>query len=163
VLTFYPLFARDRGLGPAAIGLVLGVQAFVNAAVRLPAGWALDRSGRRWPYAVGGVLLTGALTAAMSLADRVAVALTLVGALGVALAVAFVAVGAMLSEASTPATRGVVMGGYSTALYVGITVAAFGLGPVMGGWGYRAGFGLAGGCAMALTVAAGLLGRRRSP
>jgi MFS family permease len=160
VLTFYPLFAREHGLGPAAIGLVLGVQAFVNTVVRLPAGWVLDRWPTRRPFAIGGVLVTGVLTAAIPLAGGLAGAILLVALLGVALAIAFVAVGAMLSEVSTPATRGVVMGGYSTSLYVGMMVAAFGLGPVMGGLGYRAGFGLAGACAIALTVAAAILGRR---
>ncbi len=66
------------------------------------------------------------------------------------LALAFVAVGAALSEATTPATRGLAMGGYSTAIYVALGLASIGLGPVMTTWGYTAGFTLAG--------AAGVLG-----
>ncbi|HSD80509.1 MAG TPA: MFS transporter, partial [Solirubrobacteraceae bacterium] len=162
VLTFLPLLAHDRGLGPAAIGLVLGVQALVNTVVRLPAGWLLDRWPARRPWAVGGVFATGALTAAVPLAHRPGAFLLLAAALGVVLGVAFVAVGAMLAEASTPATRGTVMGGYSTALYVGIALAAFGLGPVMAAWGYGAGFALAGAGALALTLVAGALGRGRA-
>jgi len=159
VLTFLPLLARDRGLGPAAIGFVLGVQAFANTLVRLPAGWLLDRWPTRRPWALGGVLATCALTAALPLAHRPAAFVLLAAALGVVLGVAFVAVGAMLAEASTPATRGTVMGGYSTALYVGIALAAFGLGPVMAAWGYGPGFVLAGACALALTLVAGALAR----
>jgi MFS family permease len=157
VLTFLPLLARDRGLGPAAIGLVLGVQAFVNTLVRLPAGWLLDRSPSRRPWAIGGVLAAAGLTAAVPFAHRPAAFLWLAAALGVVLGVAFVAVGTMLAEASTPATRGQVMGGYSTALYVGMALAAFGLGPVVAGWGYAAGFGLAALCALLMTGVAATL------
>jgi predicted MFS family arabinose efflux permease len=70
--------------------------------------------------------------------------------IGAAFAVTFVAVGAALSEATTPATRGLAMGGYSTAIYVGMGLASITLGPVMAGWGYATGFALAG--------AAGVLG-----
>ncbi|MBI4562004.1 MAG: hypothetical protein HY724_08155 [Candidatus Rokubacteria bacterium] len=65
-------------------------------------------------------------------------------ALGAVHAVAFVAIGAALSEATTPATRGLAMGGYSTAIYVGLGLASISLGPVMVRWGYGAGFTLAG-------------------
>jgi MFS family permease len=163
VLTFFPLLARDRGLGPAAIGLVLGVQALVNTATRAPAGWMLDHSRARQPYVLGGILLTGLLTAMLPLAHRIEEFLLLTAALGLALGVAFVAVGAVLTEATTPATRGAVMGGYSTAIYVGFAAAAFGLGPVMGTWGYEIGFALAGGCTAAMAVGAAVLGRRNPP
>ena len=160
VLTFFPLLARDRGLGPAAIGLVLGVQALVNTAIRVPAGWVLDHSRARQPYVLGGILLTGLLIAMLPLARRTEEFLLLAVAVGLALGVAFVAVGAVLTEATTAATRGAAMGGYSTAIYVGFAAAAFGLGPLMGTWGYGTGFAVAGGCTAALAAAAAVLGHR---
>jgi MFS family permease len=163
VLTFYPLLARERGLGPAAIGLVLGVQALVNTAIRVPAGWVLDHSRARQPYVLGGILLTGLLIAMLPLAHRLEEFLLLVAALGLALGVAFVAVGTVLTEATTPATRGAAMGGYSTSLYVGFAAAAFGLGPVMGAWGYGTGYAVAGGCTAVMAVAAAALARRTPP
>jgi MFS family permease len=160
VLTFFPLLARERGLGPAATGLVLGVQALVNTATRVPAGWVLDHSRPRQPYVLGGILLTGLLTAMLPLAHRLGEFLVLAAALGAALGVAFVAVGTMLTEATTPTTRGAAMGGYSTSLYLGFATAAFGLGPVMDTWGYGTGYAVAGGCTAVMAVAATALARR---
>ena len=160
VLTFFPLLARERGLGPAATGLVLGVQALVNMATRVPAGWVLDHSRPRQPYVLGGILLTGCLTAMLPLAHRLEEFLVLAAALGAALGVAFVAVGTVLTEATTPATRGAAMGGYSTSLYVGFAIAAFGLGPVMATWGYGTGYALAGGCTAMMAVGATVLAQR---
>jgi MFS family permease len=116
------------------------VQALVNTVTRLPAGWVLDHSRPRQPYVLGGILLTGFLTALLPQAHRLEEFLFLAAALGAALGVAFVAVGTVLTEVTTPATRGAAMGGYSTSLYVGFTTAAFGLGPVMDTWGYARGF-----------------------
>jgi MFS family permease len=163
VLTFFPLLARERGFGPAAIGLVLGVQALVNTVTRAPAGWLLDHSRARQPYVLAGILVAGLLTAMLPLAHRLEELLLVAAALGLALGVAFVAVGAVLTEATTPATRGVAMGGYSTAIYAGFAAAAFGLGPVMGTWGYGVGFGVAGGCTVVMAIGAGVLARGNPP
>ncbi len=163
VLTFFPLLARERGVGPAAIGLVLGVQALVNTVSRAPAGWVLDHSRARQPYVLAGILLAGLLTATLPLAHRTEEFVLLAAALGLALSVAFVAVGTVLTEATTPATRGAAMGGYSTAIYVGFAAAAFGLGPVMGTWGYGTGFAVAGGCTAVMAVGAALLGHWSPP
>jgi predicted MFS family arabinose efflux permease len=160
VLTFFPLLARERGFGPAATGLVLGVQALVNTATRVPAGWVLDHSRLRQPFVLGGILLAGLLTALLPLAHRLEEFLVLAGALGLALGVAFVAVGTVLTEATTPATRGAGMGGYSTSLYLGFAIAAFGLGPVMGTWGYETGYAVAGGCTAVMAVGATVLAQR---
>jgi predicted MFS family arabinose efflux permease len=84
-------------------------------------------------------------------------------AMGVALAFAFVAVGAALSEATTPATRGLAMGGYSTAIYLGVGLASIGLGPVMGRWGYEAGFTLAGAAGVLGTLVTAVVWRRSFP
>jgi predicted MFS family arabinose efflux permease len=77
-----------------------------------------------------------------------------------------VAVGTVLTEATTLATRGAAMGGYSTSLYAGFAIAAFGLGPVMGTCGYGIGYAVAGGCTAVMAVGATVLAqgdpRRRS-
>lgn len=163
IVTFFPLMARDRGLGPSAIGLVLGAQAFVNTLIRVPAGWALDRTRARRGYVLGGMLVGAGLTAAFPLAHEVSGFLLLAAAHGIALGVAFVALGAALSEATTPATRGAAMGGYSTAIYAGFGAAAFALGPIVGAWGYGVGFALAGFCAAATAVGAAVLWRQARP
>jgi predicted MFS family arabinose efflux permease len=99
----------------------------------------------------------------LPLAHRLEEFLVLAAALGSALGVAFVAVGTVITEATTPATRGAAMGGYSTSLYVGFAAAAFGLGPVMDTWGYGAGYAVAGGCAAVMAVGATVLAGRDPP
>ena len=56
--------------------------------------------------------------------------------------IAFVAISVMLAGSATPATRGAVMGGYSTSLYLGLALGAFGLGPVITHAGYAVGFAI---------------------
>jgi|SRR4029453_7832771 predicted MFS family arabinose efflux permease len=86
--------------------------------------------------------------------------LALVGIFGVASGLAFVAISVGLTASSAPAVRGLVMGGYSTSLYLGFAVGSFALGPVITHYGYAAGFalGAAGGVVGALV--AGLLWTR---
>jgi predicted MFS family arabinose efflux permease len=74
----------------------------------------------------------------------------LVAVFGASSGIAFVAISVGLTAASTPAVRGLVMGGYSTALYFGFAVGAFAFGPVITRVGYSLGFALGG--------AAGILG-----
>jgi MFS family permease len=96
----------------------------------------------------------------LPLAHRLEEFLVLAAVLGSVLGVTFVAVGTVLTEATTPATRGAAMGGYSTSLYVGFAAAAFGLGPVMGTWGYETGYAVAGGCTAVMGAGATVLARR---
>lgn len=144
LMTFFPLLARERGLPPLGIGLVLGGHSLTNTLARLPAGWLLDRSRTRRPYAIGGGLGVALGIALFPHVTDAAGLVLLAGALGAALGVAVVAIGAALSEATSPATRGLAMGGYSTAIYVGFGVGAIGLASPMASWGYGPGFTLAG-------------------
>jgi predicted MFS family arabinose efflux permease len=166
VFTFFPLLAQDRGLGPGAIGLVFLVLGLANTAARLPTGWLVDRTGWRAPYAVAGILVAAAATAILPQITGQAALLVLVAVFGGASGVAFVAVSVALAGAATPATRGLVMGGYSTSLYLGLALGSFALGPVIASYGHAAGF-VAGGAAGAVgTVLAGLVwarGARRGP
>ena len=118
-----------QGLGPASIGLVLLVLGLANTAARIPAGWLVDRTGRCPLYAIGGVLVAAAVAALLPHARGQAAILALSAVFGAASGVAFVAVSVGLAGASTPATRGLVMGGYSTSLYLGFALGSFALGP----------------------------------
>jgi MFS family permease len=163
ILTFFPLLARERGLPPLQIGLVLGIQSFVNTAARVPAGWFLDRIGTRRPYIIGGLTAAALATAILPHVSRWADLVLLSAVIGAAFAVTFVAVGAALTEATTPATRGLAMGGYSMAIYVGIGLASIGLGPVMGRWGYAAGFSVAGAAGILGTLVTAVVWGRGGP
>lgn len=157
VFTFFPLLAHERGLTPAAIGLAFLVLGLANTAARLPAGWLVDRTGRCAPYAIGGVLIGSVATALLPHVGGRAAVLGLVAVFGAVSGVAFVAIGVALAASTTPATRGLVMGGYSTSLYLGLALGSFALGPVITHQGYAVGFAAGGAASVAGTLVAAIL------
>lgn len=144
VFTFFPLLAHERGLTPAAIGLVFLVLGLSNTVARFPAGWLVDRTGRSSVYAIGGVLLASVATALIPHVRGEATFLALIAVFGAVSGLAFVAISVGLAASTTPSTRGLVMGGYSTALYLGLALGSFGLGPVITHQGYVVGFAVGG-------------------
>jgi predicted MFS family arabinose efflux permease len=162
VFTFFPLLGHDRGLTPTAIGVVFLVLGLANTVARWPAGWLIDRTGRCAPYAIGGILVASGVTALLPhIAGRAAL-LALVAVFGAVSGIAFVAISAALAASSTPATRGLVMGGYSTSLYLGLAVGSFAFGPIITRHGYSFGFsaGAAAGVAGTLLAASFWLSSR---
>jgi predicted MFS family arabinose efflux permease len=160
VFTFFPLLAHERGLTPAAIGLVFLVLGLANTLARFPAGWLVDRTGRCSPYAIGGVLVASVATALLPHVGGRATLLALVAVFGAVSGIAGVATGAALAASTTPAARGLVMGGYSTSLYLGLALGSFALGPVITQQGYATGFGVGGATGVLGTLFAALLWRR---
>jgi predicted MFS family arabinose efflux permease len=160
VFPFFPLLANERGLGPATIGLVFLVLGLANTAARLPAGWLLDRTGRSSLYAVGGVVVASLATALLPHVRSQTTLLVLTGIFGVASGLAFVAISVGLTASSAPAVRGLVMGGYSTSLYLGFALGSFALGPVITRYGYSAGFALGAAAGVVGALVAGLLWAR---
>jgi predicted MFS family arabinose efflux permease len=158
VFTFFPLLAERRGLGVAGVGLVFLILGAANTVARLPAGWLVDRGGRwRASCAVSGVVVGSLATALVPHAGSGALLLTLVAVFGAASGFAFVAISAGLASAATSATRGVVMGGYSTSLYLGLALGSFAMGPVITRLGYEVGFLSGGAVGVAGTLVASLL------
>jgi predicted MFS family arabinose efflux permease len=157
VFTFFPLLAQDRKLSPAAIGLVFGVLGLANTVARIPAGWLVDRTRRSTPYAIGGVLLGSLATAVLPHVTDQTALLALVAVFGAVSGMAFVAIGVALGASSTPATRGLVMGGYSTSLYLGLALGSFTLGPVITRYGYVPGFAIGGATGVLGALVAALL------
>ena len=149
--TFLPLLALERSLTPASIGVIFLALGLANTLARAPAGGVIDRTARASSCGVVGLVLASAITALVphtgSFAGLVVLAVVFGGLSGVA----FVGVTAALAAAATPTTRGLVMGGYSTALYLGLAVGAFALGPVITHAGYAMGFAV-GGAAGAIGV-----------
>jgi len=162
VFPFFPLLANERGLGPATIGLVFLVLGLANTAARLPAGWLLDRTGRSSLFAVGGVVVASLATALLPHVRSQTTLLVLTGIFGVASGLAFVAISVGLTASSAPAVRGLVMGGYSTSLYLGFALGSFALGPVITRYGYSAGFALGAAAGVVGALVAGLLWARNS-
>jgi len=140
VFTFFPLLAHERGLTTVSIGLVFLVLGLANTLARFPAGWLVDRTGRSTPYAVGGVLVGSVVTSLLPVATEGATVLALVAVFGAVSGTAGVATGVALAGSAPPASRGIVMRGYSTALYLGLGLGSFALGPVITRHGYTLGF-----------------------
>jgi DHA1 family multidrug resistance protein-like MFS transporter len=162
LLAFFPLYARNAGISVVQTGLIFTVQAAANALLRIPAGHFQDRSGNRRPYILWGNVSFG-LSIALTGTFRAEVPLYLVfTCIGGTMAVAFTAIGAVLSQSVATRVRGLAMGGYNTCIYGGFMAAAATLGIVIERFGYRAGFGAAGlACAVSTAAAAGLFYRPR--
>jgi predicted MFS family arabinose efflux permease len=152
VYTFFPLLADQRGLTAADIGVVFLVLGVANTAARIPAGWLVDRTKHSSLYAIGGVLIGSIVTALLPHASGQVSLLTLVAVFGAVNGTAGVAIGVALTQSTTPAMRGLVMGGYSTALYLGLALGSLALGPVIARYGFGTGFWIGG-----LTGAVGAL------
>ncbi len=144
VFTFLPLLAHERGRTPAHIGLVFLVLGIANTVARIPAGWVIDRSGRGGLYAFGGVALAATATVLIPHLHDFAALLVLVAVFGAVSGVAFVAISVELTGAAPAAARGLVMGGYSTALYLGLALGSLALGPVITRSGHATGFAIGG-------------------
>ncbi len=162
VFTFFPLLAQDRGLTPTAIGVVFLVLGLANTAARVPAGWLVDRTGRRAPYALGGVLVASLATSVIPHVEAREAMLVLVAVFGGVSGVAFVAVSAALAGATTPAARGLVMGGDSASLYLGLALGSFVPGPMVTRYGYAAAFAATGLAGVIGTLVAAVMWRRGS-
>ena len=80
------------------------------------------------------------VTAVLPQVESLAALLALAALFGGVSGIAFVAISTALATSATPAARGLVMGGYSTSLYLGLGLGSFALGPVITQHGYGAGF-----------------------
>ena len=142
--TFMPLHADNRGLEVERIGIVFFVQALTNALSRIPFGAFSDHVGQRKHLALAGALLTALSIAGFGPA-RTFFQFVLAGiCLGVSMAVAFTAMGALIAESVPRELRGPAMGGYNSSIYFGMMTGSIGLGPVIEAVGFVNGFLLTG-------------------
>jgi predicted MFS family arabinose efflux permease len=163
VYTFFPLLANERGLSPAAIGVVFLVLGIANTAARIPAGWLVDRTKHPSVYAIGGVVIASIAVAVLPHAESRAAVLAIVAVFGAVSGTAGVAIGVALTHAAPPTVRGVVMGGYSMSLYLGLALGSLALGPVIARHGYVTGFSLGAAAGAVGAVIAAALWVRAQP
>jgi len=143
-ITFAPLHARNQGLTVAQIGLVFAVQGAVNALSRIPLGRLSDALAQRWRQGVAGLLLVGASLAALGLSHSLLHFLAAAAGLGVSMGLAFTAIGALVAEVVPPALRGLAMGGYNTAIYLGMMASSAAMGGVIQHLGFAGSYQLTG-------------------
>jgi MFS family permease len=139
-VTFVPLHAREQGIDVARVGLVFAAQGLVNALSRIPFGRISDRVSRRSHLVLAGLLGFAASVAGFGAATSLPAFLASAVALGAGMAVAFTAVGALISEVVNPQSRGLAMGGYNSSIYFGMMLGSLLMGPVIREVGFRNGF-----------------------
>ncbi|MBM4284154.1 MAG: MFS transporter [Deltaproteobacteria bacterium] len=150
-MTFLPLWAHERGLSLARIGLLFMLQAAANALSRLPLGHLCDRPGSRVPLATVGLVSMGAFLGAFGLAHNFLHFLVLGIILGVGMGLTFTPLGALIAEVASPELRGLAMGGYNTVIYLGMMLSSALMGYVIELTGYPVSYLLAGLCLIILA------------
>jgi predicted MFS family arabinose efflux permease len=163
VFTFLPLMAHARGLSVGAIGVVFLILGVANTGARIPAGWLLDRTEHASRYALGGILVAALSTALLAAVAGPISLLAVAAVFGTASGIAGVAMGVALSQAAEARVRGLVMGGYSTCLYLGLALGSFALGPIIARYDYVSGFAAAAAATVIGTLVAAGLWRSARP
>lgn len=141
-----PLFAREFGVGTAAIGLTLSSFALARLLLNVPLGVASDRYGRRL-LLVGGPLVTALGMIGSGFSGNIGELLAWRFVAGAGSAMYMTGAQTYLADISTPANRARFIGTNQGALLLGTSV-----GPAIGGvvaelWGLRAPFFVVGAAA----------------
>ena len=159
VFTFLPLLATERGLSASMIGFFFLVLGLANTVVRFPAGMLVDRSPRHHAYASAGVLIACIATLLFPHMHGETMLALLACIFGAASGFAFVPIGVALAGDGAPELGGIVMGGDSTSLSVGLALGSLAVGPVVDGYGFAAAFAAGGAIGGLGVLVAALLWR----
>jgi MFS family permease len=139
-LTFLPLHAHAKGLSYGQIGLVFAIQGVMNAVSRLPFGHLSDRVKHRSFLVVLGLLGIVVCLAGYGISRRPLHFNLCAVAMGLSMGLAFTSVAAFSVETVLLEFRGLAMGGYNSAIYLGMMLSSAGLGPIIGRIGFQDGF-----------------------
>jgi MFS family permease len=140
--TFFPLYALQHELNAGQIGAVFAAQAVVNALSRLPLGKISDRADKT-RLALWGFLGLSVVLVGFGLTHTLTAFIILAMVSGAVQGLGFTPLGALISEVVPVDSRGLAMGGYNTAIYLGMMLGAAGMGPVIQRLGFETGFFLA--------------------
>jgi MFS family permease len=162
-ITYLPLHAHEQGLTYGQIGLVFAVQGLMNAVSRLPLGHLSDRVKHRTLLVIWGLLGIAASLAGYGVSRRPLHFILCAAVMGIGMGLTFTSVAALCVETVRPDHRALAMGGYNSAIYLGMMVSAAGLGPIIGLAGYKDGFLLTTLITVLITGIAFLLMKNFSP
>ena len=163
VLTFLPLHAHAQGLSYGQIGIVFAIQGIMNALSRLPFGHLSDRVKHRSLLVILGLLGVVVSLAGYGLSRRPLHFDLCAVAMGISMGLAFTSVAAFSVETVRPEFRGLAMGGYNSAIYLGMMVSSAGLGPVIARLGFADGFLITALITLLITGGSYLLMKNFSP
>jgi DHA1 family multidrug resistance protein-like MFS transporter len=139
-ITFLPLHAHNQGLSYGQIGLMFATQGIINALSRIPFGHLSDRVGRRGNLVVAGLVGLSASIGSFGFATQPHHFILGAVALGASMGLAFTSIGALTAEAAPAELRGLAMGGYNSAIYLGMMLSSALMGPVIRLIGYKEAF-----------------------
>lgn len=137
--TFFPLYALTFGLNAGEIGIIFAAQAIVNALSRIPLGRVSDQVDKT-TLSLWGFLGLSVVLAGFALCQRFFPFLLLAMLSGAVQGVGFTPLGALISEVVPLDSRGLAMGGYNTAIYLGMMLGSAAMGPVISRLGFEFGF-----------------------
>lgn len=159
-VTFMPLYIRSQGMTTGEVGLVFATQALANAISRLPAGRLYDRVKDRSLLVSGGLAFFALALAAFGLCHSVLSLMAAAAVMGISMGVAFTVICALIADVVPREMRGLAMGCYNTCIYAGMMLCSVGMGMVIRGEGFRAGFFLSGAVGVAMMLLFRFLYRR---
>jgi MFS family permease len=139
-VTFSPLHAHQHGVNVGQIGLIFTAQAVTNALCRIPFGRLTDRVQSRVRLAFLGFLAFAASLAGFGLSETLPQFFLAAAALGIAMALAFTPLGALVAETVAPEFRGLAMGGYNTCIYLEMMLSSALMGEVVERLGFDGGY-----------------------
>jgi MFS family permease len=139
-ITFVPLHASELGISVGHIGLIFGAQALFNALSRIPFGYLGDKISDRSHLVVGGLLGFALCMAGVGMATNISFFLATAAGLGFCMGIGFTAIGALMSELVSPSCRGLAMGGYNSAIYLGMMLGSLVIGAIVREIGFKKGF-----------------------
>ncbi len=142
-LSFLPLYAAGKRFDPAEVGIVFAVQALANVVSRIPVGFLADRVDRRLLVAAGLLFFAAGLSS-FGLCDRLPTLMLCALVMGVGMALAFTAIGALVAESVAPVERGLAMGMYNSSIYIGMMAGSATLGTIIRLFGFRVAFAAGG-------------------
>lgn len=146
-----PLFAREFGVGAAAVGLTLSVFALARLVLNIPLGLLSDRYGRRM-LLVSGPLVTGAGMLGSGLAQNIEQLLAWRLLAGAGSAMYMTAAMIYIADISTPENRARFIGTNQGALLLGVSIGPGIGGLIAQGYGLRAPFYVVGALAIIAAV-----------
>jgi DHA1 family multidrug resistance protein-like MFS transporter len=135
----------------------------MNAVSRFPFGHLSDRVKHRTLLVVWGLLGIAASMAGYGLARQPLYFMLCAAGMGVSMGLAFTSVAALTVETAPLELRGLAMGGYNSAIYLGMMVSAASLGPVIKRIGFENGFFLTTLAIILMTAVSYLLMKRFVP
>lgn len=109
---------------------------------RIPLGRISDRADKT-KLAIWGFLGLSAVLAGFGLTHSLVGFILLAMASGAVQGLGFTPLGALISEVVPVESRGLAMGGYNTAIYLGMMLGSAGMGPIISAIGFEVGFFLA--------------------